>query len=886
MKDEKFILTSLDDENSKAISEVLGSKTCKKIIDFLAETKEASEQDIASALKIPINTTEYNLKKLIKSRLVEKSKNFFWSVKGRRIEMFKLAKKHIIISPKEKRPDMKAIKTLLPVFAILALFLVVGAYFFINNTHQNVNLGNQTQLKQFSSYDELNNFLKANENHLNNGGRYYSNNLVEETFAGAAPTATKAVSDSTAAGGGTSDYSKTNIQVEGVDEPDIVKNDGKYIYTLSGDKIVIVDAYPAENMKILSEINASGVINIFVNQDRLILFKNEYNYVPYAEPMYKSSVASSVACFRGGCGGYSEEKTLVYVYDIKDRSNPILEENLSVDGSYFDARMIDDYVYLISSKYIYQNNPMPLYSVNGVAKEIPVADVYYFGYYDNNYVFNIITSIKLGSEDVNTKIYLTGSTMNLYVSENNIYLTGIKSMSYEDYEQKLIDEVYLSVLPSSEKDKVNKIMNSEKSYYEKTYEIELLVYNYSISLTGKEKDNFDSDLADKSQKFEEKIAKEREQTVVHKINVNKGDIEYKSNGAVPGYVLNQFSMDEYNGNFRIATTTGNYGTKSMNNLYVLNENMKTIGKVEDLAPGERIKSTRFIGKRAYIVTFKTVDPFFVIDLSNPSDPSVLGYLKIPGYSDYLHPYDENHIIGIGQDVNESIDADKVHSSDAVYYTAVKGVKISLFDVTDVNNPTEVAKYIIGDRGSYTPVSYDHKALLFDKDKNLLVIPVSVSELVNRSYSGGNSYEEPQQVWQGAYVLNIDLNDISLRGKITHIDNQTSKYGAAKDDVIGATREVYGINWTKVANNTWITDYSGYESSRYTDYNMDNQPGGINDRSYLYDNSYQIQRSLYMNDFLYTISLGKIKANNLKTIDEINKLDLNYSSSGYGYYFLE
>jgi uncharacterized secreted protein with C-terminal beta-propeller domain len=165
-------------------------------------------------------------------------------------------------------------------------------------------------------------------------------------------------------------------------------------------------------------------------------------------------------------------------------------------------------------------------------------------------------------------------------------------------------------------------------------------------------------------------------------------------------------------------------------------NLTIIGDLEGLAPRETIYSVRFIGDRCYIVTFERKDPFFVIDLQNPYEPKVLGALVIPGYSSYLHPYDENHIIGIGMDEGK--------------------VKISLFDVSNVSDPKEKAKYTT-DKWSNSIALDDHKALLFDKPKNLLVIPIA---------------EYQDYGWQGAYVFNITTNQIELRGIITHMENDT------------------------------------------------------------------------------------------------------------------
>jgi uncharacterized secreted protein with C-terminal beta-propeller domain len=183
-----------------------------------------------------------------------------------------------------------------------------------------------------------------------------------------------------------------------------------------------------------------------------------------------------------------------------------------------------------------------------------------------------------------------------------------------------------------------------------------------------------------------------------------------------------------------------------------------VGKLENFAEGERIYSVRFMGNKGYVVTFRQTDPFFVIDLSNPTDPKVAGELKIPGYSSYLHPYDENHVIGLGKENNT--------------------VKLSLFDVTNVNAPTETAKYIVNGDWSDSQALQDPKAFLFDKQKELLVIPMSITKYtyVNRTAEELARGELTMQNnwWQGAYVFKLTLTSgFTLRGGIAHHENATS-----------------------------------------------------------------------------------------------------------------
>jgi len=174
------------------------------------------------------------------------------------------------------------------------------------------------------------------------------------------------------------------------------------------------------------------------------------------------------------------------------------------------------------------------------------------------------------------------------------------------------------------------------------------------------------------------------------------------------------------------------------------------GRKTDLAEGERIYSTRFVGDRLYMVTFRQIDPFFVIDLSNPEKPESLGELKIPGFSRYLHPYDEDHIIGIGRDATDM--------------GRTQGLKISLFDVSAVENPKEVAKFVADEKYAQSTAEYEHKAFLFSKEKNLLVIP---------AYS--YNYREEGETYNGALVFNINTEEIELRGLIDHSGSLDSNY---------------------------------------------------------------------------------------------------------------
>jgi len=694
---------------------------------------------------------------------------------------------------------MKKPKILI-ILTVIALALIVLTIL-PNEKHAN-------DFKKFNSEQELKDYLKTRQiqNYYDFSGRDIALAAVSEVSQG---------SFEKSADSGTS-YSKTNIQVENVDEPDIVKNDGKYIYILSGENLTIMQGYPAEDAKILSIINLNGNgQEIFINNDKLIIFGQENYNNPI--PLIEEKTALIASRFP-----YYIQKSFIKVYSIKDKENPKMEKDIAYDGSYYDARMIDNYVYVIINQpinYRDDNVILPLVKDNENDLPIKIDDIYYFDIYDNSYQLTTIMSLNIDTlQEPERKMFLTGYTQNIYVSENNIYLTSQKQFPYLDYQKIVLERAMIPLVDLNTQNELKSAINSNN--LEKAQSIFETYYN---KLPENEKQEFMKKIQEKSQEIEKDIQKETQKTVIHKIEINDNKISYKARGEVPGTVLNQFSMDEYKSNFRVATTTGDFSKNSLNHMYNLDENLNIIGKLEDLAHGEKIYSARFIGKRAYLVTFKKVDPLFVVDFSN-DQPRVLGKLKIPGYSDYLHPYDENHIIGIGKEAVESSQGD---------FALYQGLKLSLFDVSNVENPIEISKYNIGDRGTDSESLYEHKAFLFDKEKGLLVMPISLHEVKERNNQPGfdpnSAYGE--LTYEGAYVFSLNLEDgFKLKGRITHLNN---------DEVQKLTEKYY-----------------------YPDYNS------------------KIRRSLYINNYLYTISGRNLKINNLESLKEIKTIDLPFKQENY------
>ncbi|HQN92313.1 MAG TPA: beta-propeller domain-containing protein, partial [Methanoculleus sp.] len=407
-----------------------------------------------------------------------------------------------------------------------------------------------------------------------------------------------------------------------------------------------------------------------------------------------------------------------------------------------------------------------------------------------SYAFTTVTSFDVsGAKENDAKTFLVGDGNIMYVSEDAMYISYQK---YHNIWRRGMTEPAIAV--------DDRAFGSSSSGVTAP-----VLWEDFNTMNEQEKQRV---IADMKAKEEEKLTRkeiDQSTTAIHKIAVNNGAITCTARGEVPGYLNNQFAMDEYNNNLRVATTSDVYtsrGSYEYNNVFVLDSGMKTIGELTHIAEQETIYSTRFMGDRLYMVTFKRIDPFFVIDLSTPTNPKILGKLKIPGYSDYLHPYDKDYIIGVGKETG----------TNEWGGVSTQGIKLALFDVRDVENPKQAGKVEIGDSGSDSAVLSDHKAFLFDQKKNLLVIPARV---VRQEYAldTGDGNDAPR-VWFGAYVFGVDpKNGFVLKGTVEHGTQRETSY--------------------------W------YGSS-----------------------SSEVKRSLYIGNTLYTLSTAKILANPLDAIDTI------------------
>lgn len=482
------------------------------------------------------------------------------------------------------------------------------------------------------------------------------------------------------------DYTTTNLQVENVDEADIVKTDGKRIFSIAEYQVIITDITNPDQMNVISKINfeEESIIpkELYINGNKLIVFATKY---------YGTTITSTGIVMEDVAKLPQNNKSIMIIYNLDNIKEPKEIRRVEIEGDLLSSRMIDNNVYFVVNRNIlldgifnterstlneneYKPKYMDTLESNGI-KQIEFNDIAYFENPDTaNYL--ILAGVNINNnQEADIKAFLGAGDI-VYCSEKNIYI--IKNVMQYDKQTRQI-------------------------------------YN--------------------------------NKTEILKFALDNGKVNYKAEGEIEGYINNQFSIDENNGYLRIATTIGNWATltnDTTNTLFILNENLDEVGKLEGLAKGEKIYSVRYVGNLAYIVTFKEVDPLFVIDLSDPGLPKLLGELKIPGYSTYLHPYDETHIIGIGYDVTNN-------------GNTTNGIKMSMFDISDINNPKELFFVKVGNNYISSEVTYNHKALYYSKEKNLIGFPII-------SYEKENKYK--------AQVYEIDLEKgFQLRGEVEHKSNK-------------------------------------------------------------------------------------------------------------------
>ncbi len=558
----------------------------------------------------------------------------------------------------------------------------------------------------------------------------------------------------------TGDFSATNVQVAGVDEADTVKTDGSYIYTVSNsvpNGLVYFAGSQAQNQNNVFIIDANP-------QNAHVVSKIALGNDTQPAGLYLSSDGSRLVV-------------------IASKYTYIMDSSRWMGGAepmIMPAFQTDVYTYI--NVYDISNKADPVLTRNFTA-----TGSYFNSRMIGNNVYAVVSQTAWVSNDV-VSLPVVYEDKNAYTTQpTSIYYADMNDTSFSFTSFYGLDVVDDYLAPSN----LTVMMGDASTMYVSSGNIYVTYPNWQM----------DSGTY----------------TSIYRVAINGLQLTLQAQGSVPGNTINQYSMDEYSGTFRVATNW--YGEDGqINNVYVLNPNLEVVGKLEGLAANENLHAVRFMGDRCYLVTYRQTDPLFVIDLSQPTNPTVLGELKIPGYSDYLHPYDENHLIGVGKDAVTD------EAQDFAWY---QGLKLSLFDVSNVNSPVQLDNVTIGDRGTDSAALSDPHAFLFDKTKNLLVIPVSLATVPQseRQY-GSSAYGQP--VWQGAYVYTLTLDGgFQLKGTITHLDSA----------ILGSDGYLKNPSDYYTTMNQWIT------------------------------------RELYIGNVLYTVSNGEVKLNSLSDLSQVAAVSL-------------
>ena len=480
-------------------------------------------------------------------------------------------------------------------------------------------------------------------------------------------------------------YSTTNVQVKGIDEPDIVKTDGENIYVsqityfipvriLPESKRIVpergftkaIKAYPPEEMEEKFELKEGG--EILIANNTLIILKGD--------------------------------EILAY-----DKENGEKKWEIKLKGYLITSRLYDQlYVILRSPVSVYKPCPIEIARINDEPVVVKCVDIYHPIETIPAEVTYTIMKIDPTSGKIVDKVSFLGSYSSvIYMSKKAIYVSYVKA---KDPAEIMFEFVKSNedLFPREVVERIEKLKGYDISNRAKSVEIRQIIDSYLYSLDEDERLKFEKEMWNRLEKFGEEKKREFERTEIVKISL---ELEPVAIGEVPGRLLNQFSMDEYKGYLRVATTFGDE-----NDLYVLDENLNIVGSITGFGKTERIYAVRFIADRGYIVTFRQIDPFFVIDLSDPRKPEIKGELKIPGFSSYLHPITDHLILGIGREEGY--------------------VKISLFDVSDAENPEEVDKFVL--KESWSEVLSNHHAFLLDSKHKVFFLPAGKNGYVF-SYEG-------------------------------------------------------------------------------------------------------------------------------------------------------
>lgn len=590
-------------------------------------------------------------------------------------------------------------------------------------------------------------------------------------------------------------HSDTNVQVEGVDEADLVKTDGNFLYVVHGNTLRILKSFPANETAEVSTMALPGATQeLFLHGDTLLAYGQAWGgketgwgvvygggvnggsgsvgavpaeatpppaipTEPAPEPdggddaddppapASKPGVETAETDFDNLRGGLM---TMTFI-DVSDRTDPTIVRRIAVESQYAAARMIGSTVYTVARGQMFVDAPIAYgygYTVGspGVAVSVdapPPSDSPSSGSGSSGSASSSSTEVDPdgadSGDDEDAPEPPAGKSDGFApdTTEPDPALDEWKQAYLEALEAKTLEDLMPRMLDQNGANTSEDMLSGCGGFYKPSLvqglqTVSLIAIDLAnptaevaVSTTlGRVGTVFASQdaiyLASYTYDYWYWTDMENkgsgEYSMIHKFSLANGSSQYVASGKIPGQILNQFSMDEHDGHLRVATTQNNWNTtgESSNGLYVLatsGDKLSITGSIEDLALGERVYSARFVGDRGYVVTFKQIDPLFTMDLSNHSAPTVAGELKIPGFSTYIHPLGDNHLLTIGRDVEDNGS-----------WTQIDGVQVQIFDVTDIATPTVAHKESFGSGGTNSEALYDHRAFAYFAEKGLLAVP--------------------------------------------------------------------------------------------------------------------------------------------------------------------
>jgi len=511
-------------------------------------------------------------------------------------------------------------------------------------------------------------------------------------------------------------FSETTVQVKGIDEADIVKTDGENIYysikypyyydpfvdqsisdnSITSDELTmnikpstkIIKSFPVNELKEESKIEDGGDLYLIKPKNILVILGSN----------------------------------VVKGYDISNIQKPEKRWEIKLSGHLFTSRFYKDKIYLITKQNLDYENPCPIVplSLNNNKIEISCNDIYQppIVLPIENIVSVFMVEPENGEVIQKTSLLENSSWYGrkvVYMSYNHLYITYPNEIKESEVLINAILEKLKDILPQDIINKVSLLKDLDLYESSKINELQMIFQYYLRTIKKETREEINKKLSEKLFDYYKEKMRDYDKSVVLKIDLD--DLNVKAVGEVPGIILNQFSLDEYNNNLRIGVTVGERNPLdriiymirftgrefiSENDVYILDENLTIVGSVKNLGKGERIYAVRFIEDKGYVVTFREIDPFYVIDLSDQYNPKLSGELKIPGYSSYLHPINKDKILGIGKEGQK--------------------VKISLFNVSNPKNPIEKSKYILDEY--WTEVLSNFRSFLLDDQYQIFFIPAS------------------------------------------------------------------------------------------------------------------------------------------------------------------